>query len=119
MERMMDFSVAKYEQVTVVSVVGSIDALTAGEVTEFLSQQVSQGEINLVVDLAKVDYVSSAGLRTILATLKEARLRGGDVRLAGAQPNVYKVLQMSGFTNILKSFDDSVAAVASFQSPRN
>jgi anti-anti-sigma factor len=98
----------------VVSIAGSIDALTAGEVTEFLSEQVSQGEMNLVVDLAGVDYVSSAGLRTILATLKEARMRGGDVRLAGARPNVYKVLQMSGFTTILKSFDSTAAAVESF-----
>jgi anti-anti-sigma factor len=110
----MEFTVEQRGQAAVVSVVGSVDALTAGEVTSFLGQQLSAGSIRLVLDLTKVDYVSSAGLRTILATLKEARTKGGDLRLAAIQPNVQKVLQMSGFTSILKTFSEVDAAVSSF-----
>jgi anti-sigma B factor antagonist len=110
----MEFSVEQRGQAAVVSVAGSVDALTAGEVTAFLGEQLSAGSTRLVLDLGKVDYVSSAGLRTILATLKEARTKGGDLRLAAIQPNVQKVLQMSGFTSILKTFGDVETAVSSF-----
>ncbi|MCI0394438.1 MAG: STAS domain-containing protein [Chloroflexi bacterium] len=110
----MEVTVNKQGQVTVVTIVGSLDALTAGEVASFLSDQIRQGEIRLVADFSQVDYITSAGLRTILATLKEARSQGGDLRLAGAQPNVHKVLQMSGFTNILKFYPEMNAAVVSF-----
>lgn len=110
----MEFSVEQRNQTAVVSVAGSVDALTAGEVTNFLNTQLQAGSSRLVLDLSKVDYVSSAGLRTILATLKEARTKGGDLRLAAIQPNVQKVLQMSGFTSILKTYADVELAVASF-----
>ena len=43
-----------------------------------------------------------------------ARSRGGDVRLAAVRDNVRKVLELSGFTSILKLFPDVDAAVASF-----
>jgi anti-anti-sigma regulatory factor len=46
--------------------------------------------------------------------VKETRAAGGDIRLASTQPAVYKVLELSGFTSILKTFNDTPAAVASF-----
>jgi anti-anti-sigma factor len=110
----MEFTVTTQGQATVVAVTGSIDALTADEVTAFLAGQLRQGEMRLVFDMSRVDYISSAALRTILATLREARRLGGDLRLASIQPNVQKVLQVSGFTTILKVFPDVDAAGASF-----
>jgi anti-sigma B factor antagonist len=101
-------------EATVVSIAGSVDALTAGEVMSYFEKLVSEGATRLVADLHAVDYVSSAGLRSFLGTLKAARQAGGDLRLAGAQENVQKVLAMAGFTSILKTYPDSEAAVASF-----
>lgn len=101
--------------VTVVSIVGSLDAMTSPQLTEFFTKQLADGRHNLVGDLTALDYTSSAGLRVLLNTTKEARQRGGDMRLAGAQPNVKKVFELSGFTSILKFFPDVPAAVASFK----
>ncbi len=98
----------------VIEVAGSIDALTATEVTQYLDGLVQAGQIHLVLDLGKVDYVSSAGLRTLLATLKSVRAQKGDLRLAGVQENVKKVLTMSGFTSILQVYPGRDEAVASF-----
>jgi anti-sigma B factor antagonist len=101
--------------VTVVSVAGSLDAMTSPQLTEILSQQLAAGNAQLVADFAALEYASSAGLRVLLSTTKQARQRGGDVRLAGAQGNVRKVFELSGFTSILKSYPDVQSAVASFQ----
>ena len=99
---------------TVISRAGSIDALTAPKITEFIQALVSRGNTKLVADFSGVDYTSSAGLRVMLGAIKETRALGGDMGLAGVQPDVLKVLNLSGFTNILKMFSDVEAAVASY-----
>jgi len=100
--------------VTVLSLKGSIDAMTAPKITEYIHDLVAKGNIQLVADFSGVDYTSSAGLRVLLGAIKETRAQSGDMRLAGVQPDVLKVLNLSGFTNILKLFDDLDAAVASY-----
>ncbi|PKN95417.1 MAG: anti-sigma factor antagonist [Chloroflexi bacterium HGW-Chloroflexi-6] len=100
--------------ISVVQFFGSIDALTAPAVTEHLSGLITAGQTRLVVDLSGVDFTSSAGLRLLLVAVKETRSLGGDLRLAAVQPDVLKVLKISGFTNILKLFEDVDGAVASY-----
>lgn len=110
----MEIAATQQDGITVVTVSGSLDALTSEEATRQLVGQVREGRVNLVVDLAGVGYISSAGLRAILATMQEARHAGGDLRLAGAGTPVKKVLDMAGFTKIMKCYDDRADAVASF-----
>jgi len=110
----MEIQDRQVDGVTVLSLMGSIDAVTAPKVTEFIQGEIAKGNIKLVADLKGVDYTSSAGLRVLLGAIKETRAQSGDIRLAGIQPDVQKVLNLSGFTNILKVFDNVDAAVASF-----
>jgi anti-anti-sigma factor len=58
----MELTARQNGSVTIVSTVGSIDTLTAEDVFTFLNQQVQQGNVRLVADLSRVDYISSAGL---------------------------------------------------------
>ena len=110
----MRIVVEKRGRVAVVSVEGSVDGTTAGELTAALHGQVSGGARDLVIDIAGVDYMSSAGLRALLETVKEARKQGGDLRPAAARLEVLRVLDLSGFTSILQVFPDVDSAVASF-----
>jgi anti-sigma B factor antagonist len=110
----MEITIREVDQVTVVSIAGSVDGLTAEGLLGTLGEQVRSGRTRLVGDFALVDYTSSAGLRALLATTKEARQRGGDFRLAAVRADVHRVLEMSGFTSILKLYGDVDAAVASY-----
>ena len=110
----MEIKDKQIDGVTVLSLNGSIDAITAPEITEFIQAQIAKGNTKLVADLSGVDYTSSAGLRVLLGAIKDTRAQSGDLRLAGIQPDVQKVLNLSGFTNILKIFDSTDAAVASY-----
>ena len=112
----MDTSVRQQDQTTVVSITGSVDALTAGGLTDLLLENIDSQHVRLVVDLGGVDFMSSAGLRAIMTSLKESRKHGGDLRLAAAQPGVEKILKLSGFTSILKSYSTLDQAVLSFGS---
>jgi anti-sigma B factor antagonist len=101
---------------TVVKVTGSVDALTATELSRVLSSQIQQGNTRLIVDLIQVEFMSSAGLRTLLGAVKEARSSGGDLRIASSNPGVDKVLKMSGFHNIARVFASQAEAISSFGS---
>ena len=101
---------------TVIKVTGSVDALTAAELSKVLTNQVSEGHVNLVVDLTGVEFMSSAGLRTLLGAVKESRSNGGDLRITSTNPGIEKVLKMSGFHNIAKVFPSQAEAVSSFGS---
>ena len=57
---------------------------------------------------------SRSCLGALLATAKEARVQGGDLRLSNVTPHVLKILEMSGFTSIMKLYDDVESAVDSY-----
>lgn len=110
----MEFLVTQREKVWILSPQGSIDALSVGECAQFFTTQMEQGKYHLVIDLGGVDFMSSAGLRLLLQAVKDARQKGGDLRLAGASPAVEKMLKLSGFFNILKVFSLVDQAVGSY-----
>ena len=110
----MQVQVVQHQTVTVLQASGSLDSLSADNLTQVLDAQILAGNTRLVVDLAAVHYTSSAGLRSLLMALKGARRVGGDLRLGAAQPNVTEVLSLAGFTSIIKTFDTVQAAITSY-----
>lgn len=110
----MDIQISHVDSVTIIAVNGSVDSLNADQFTESFTTNVREGRIRLVADLSGVVYTSSAGLRSLLAAVKDSRRMGGDLRIAAVQPAVQRVLSLSGFTSIIKVFDDVGTAVSSF-----
>ena len=102
-------------EIDLIAVEGTIDALSSAKLTETINKHINDGHPNVVMDFSKVDFMSSAGLRAILASVKEARSAGGDFRLASPQPAIDKVLKMAGFHNIVKVFGTGEEAVSSFE----
>lgn len=110
----METAVEAREDVTVVRIAGSVDGTTAEQLMAVFAGQLAAGRRRLVAALEAVDYTSSAGLRVLMGTVKEARTGGGDLRLAAPRQDVLKVLELAGFTGILKMYPDLESAVASF-----
>jgi anti-anti-sigma factor len=110
----MEIEVSLSGGVTIVGIRGSVDGLSADDLLRALSDRVAEGATRLVADCSALDNTSSAGLRSLLGAVKLARQHGGDLRLAAIQPGVLRVLDLSGFTSILKYYPDVEAAVVSF-----
>jgi anti-anti-sigma factor len=102
------------KQSTIVVVTGTVDALTAPDLAKILGKEIADGRVNLIVDITGVEFMSSAGLRTLLVGVKESRSNGGDLRIVSTNPGIDKVLKMSGFHSIAKVFPSQAEAVASF-----
>lgn len=97
----------------VVSPQGQLDALTGPVLNEHFKEQLADNK-NLVLDLSSIDFVSSAGLRVLLGTVKDARRQSGDLRLAAVNADVKKVLSVSGFDRLMKIYDDVDSASKSY-----
>jgi len=110
----MDIAIEQGSPATVVRISGKVDSLTSDALLQALSGEIGACRTRLVADFSEVEYMSSAGLRALLITLRETRGQGGDLRLAAVQPPVQRVLDLSGFNTILKVFGDVPAAVASY-----
>lgn len=110
----MEIEMRTADGITVVGIRGNVDGLTADELMRALSERVTAGAVKLVADCTCLDYTSSAGLRSLLSAVKLARQHGGDLRLASIQSQVLRVLDLSGFTSILKTYPDVQSAVGSF-----
>lgn len=92
--------------------VGSLDTTSAPKALEHFDGLVEVDTPLIVADFSSVDFVSSAGLRVLLATAKKIG-SSGSLRLFGLNPSVREVFDVSGFSTILAIFDDESSAVAS------
>jgi anti-anti-sigma factor len=87
-----------------------MDAVTAPEFEKAVETLMGEGETAFVVDMAELDYISSAGLRSILALAKKLKTDGGSLHLAALQDSVREVFDISGFSSIIPVFDSVEAA---------
>ncbi len=111
---MLDIRVSNQGRVMVVEVNGRIDSSTAGELGEALNHVIEDGRFQVVLDIAGVDYMSSAGLRELVAAAKKMRREEGDLRLARVNERVYEVLELTGLHTNIQFFDSPAEAVRSF-----
>lgn len=111
----MEILQKKVGSVNVVAPCGRLDAFAATEVEKSLNPLADAAQVALVVNMEKLEYISSGGLRVLLAALKKARKRQGDVRLACLKPGVREVFDIAGFTQLFKMFGKEEDAVSSFK----
>ncbi|TAJ43855.1 STAS domain-containing protein [Methanofollis fontis] len=84
----------------VVPVSGRIDASTAADLEQELASAVRDGASSVVVDMTDLDYISSSGLRVLLAAKKNLSRGGGTLKIAAMKPFVREVFEISGFLRI-------------------
>ena len=101
----MEISFSEQDGVTVAALSGRLDSATSGEAQQALASGLD-GCGRLLLDLEKVAYVSSAGLRVFLMLAKQSRAAGG--RLA---PEVKEVFDISGFTALFMLLPDRVSGL--------
>jgi anti-anti-sigma factor len=100
---------------TLVIAEGRLDFGTAGAFEQQLQQALTgagAAPAALIVDCAKLDYVSSAGLRAILLTARASQKAGITFALCALTPAVREVFDLSGFSRILVVHADRAAALA-------
>jgi anti-anti-sigma factor len=100
------------EFATVLQVVGRLDGGTAGEFEQICRRWIAPGDRNMVLDFSGVEYISSAGLSTVLAAGKAMDAQRGRLLLCGLAPRMRQVFLFSGFDALFPLFDTFEEAIA-------
>ena len=98
----------------ILSLDGRFDAHSAGDVEKELNLAISKGARKLLLDMDSVEYISSAGLRVLLAVAKKLKKEEGEIKLCCLKPYVKEVFDIAGFTQIFKIHDTTEEAIQGF-----
>ncbi|HEX5690100.1 MAG TPA: STAS domain-containing protein, partial [Roseiflexaceae bacterium] len=99
----MEIDHKSLKHVDLLTLVGRLDAATSPQLKQQIDSLFAQGRYQIVLDLAKLDYVASPGLRVLIEARKRARefgsddVNSGDVRIANLPSRIKEVFDLTGF----------------------
>jgi anti-sigma B factor antagonist len=110
----MQISVKTTNEVKVLAFEGRLDTQTSPDAQQQLTRLIEEGENRFLVNFEKLDYISSAGLRVLLAAAKQLKGIDGELRICSLNEVVREVFDISGFTTIFKVFGNESEALDGF-----
>ncbi|MFH1022935.1 MAG: STAS domain-containing protein [Planctomycetota bacterium] len=100
--------------VTLIKTRGFLDAHTFEQLEDALNKQFEQGRYRIVVDLAELQYISSAGAGVFIGTVGRAQENSGNIVLLNPPPNVKEVFDLLGLTQLFSVVPTREDAVRCF-----
>jgi len=96
----MEINQEQVKDVAVVTLKGRLNVTTTAELEQAFNNLLKDGKTKVLVECIELEYISSAGLRVLLAAAKQFKKVSGEIALAGLSQNVKQVFEISGFTSI-------------------
>ena len=90
--------------VLIVRMRGRLDAISSPQTEKRICDSVENGQSKVLLDMGGVTYLSSAGMRMLLSTMRKLRTFSGRLVVCSTTPNVLDVLKISGFDHVLELF---------------
>ena len=110
----MEITARHQGDVLVLDMAGRLEKSTAGIAHDTFVDFAKAQPKKVMLNLDKLQYVSSAGLRVILTLAKLLQSSNGELKISHANGSVKEVLQTSGFNSLIKIVDDEETAIASW-----
>jgi anti-sigma B factor antagonist len=110
----MDISQREIEGVVCIKLTGRLDADSAPAAEATVKELLQQGKSKLLFDLGELDYISSAGLRVILMTVKALQGQKGKLLLSSLRPYVREIFDVSSFSSIIPITETVEAGLEQF-----
>ncbi len=108
---MLDYAKEERGNVTVFSLKGNLDALTAPSLKKEIESLLATRKIHVVFDLKNLELIDSSGVGAIVSLFKRVRTLQGDVKiaqLAGQPSEIFKLLRLDRAFEIFESIEDAV-----------
>lgn len=111
----METTTQELKHCHLIKVKGRVDSSTAAAFSKALEKANEAGQFKIAVDMSELEYMSSAGFRALLASQRNCkRYNRGEVVLVAVPVRIREALELAGFTELFKCFDDTITAVGSF-----
>jgi anti-anti-sigma factor len=86
---------------TIIKTGERIDTMNAGDFEKDIQPVLVDGGLDLELDCSDLVYMASSGLRVIQKTMRVVMQQKGQFKITNVNPEIYKVLQMTGFTKFM------------------
>jgi len=111
----MEITNQEFKHCDLLKVKGRVDSFTAPQFTDALEKVTDGGRFKIILDMKDLEYMSSAGFRALLAAQRVCkRYNRGELVLVNVPDRIRDALELAGFTELFKTFDDPLQAVGSF-----
>ena len=110
----MKIETRESQGIQIVAFEGNLDTNTSPEAESKINELIDAGKQQLLVNFEQLNFISSAGLRVLLATVKKLNASGGDLRICSLNATVQEVFDISGFVTILSVKNTEEEALSSF-----
>jgi anti-sigma B factor antagonist len=99
-------------QIVVITVNGRLDHEAAESFQEYALERINQGARSIVVDFGGTTFIASMGIRALIIPVQEVSKRGGRLALAGLNPQLLKLFEVSGLMQIFQVYPTAEEASA-------
>jgi len=110
----MNITEREHNDITIFTLNGRVDSEGAIDLDLALQTATAEGKYKLILEMAEVRYINSAGLRTLADILTQAQENGGDLKLVDLNPKVRRVFEIIGFDKFFTLYDTVDNAEANF-----
>lgn len=112
----MEINLREQNDVAVIDISGEIRRSDVTDVTlhQIVKDQLDDGQRNILLNLAAVEFIDSFGVGEILASYISTHNLGGKLKLTRISKKLYVVFQVTMLTKVLEIFDDEQVALASY-----
>jgi len=111
----MEIKTKQLKRVDIIEIQGRVDSGTAVQLEDAFKAITGAERFRIVVDMEKLEYISSRGLRALITARNETRRwNRGDLRLCNMPARIKEVFDLAGLTPLFKAYDNLVDAVGSF-----
>jgi anti-sigma B factor antagonist len=110
---MLEVKIENKSGILVIEPIGRLDGLSSKQFLEEIDKQILKDSNQAILNLEKLDYISSEGLRSILTTAKKTKSLGGKLVLCAPRDGVKEVLDISGFGQMLGVYETEAQAIES------
>lgn len=100
----MSIQFEKQDSNLLIKLEGKVDNKTAPDIQAAMLKEAAN-YTNISIDMAKVDYMASAGLRVLLLLYRQVKAKNGTVFLSGVSDEIKEVMKITGFVNFFKFID--------------
>lgn len=108
----VEITTTNRDNASILTIAGRIDTATAPVLEQTINKEIEAGRRKILLNFSSVSYISSGGLRVLLATAKKLKAPGDKFGICGLSAEVLKILKLAGFTSIFSIYASEGEALA-------
>ena len=110
----MEIAIKDHDGIKILTFNGELDTSTSPEAESVTFTLIEEGTVKMLFDFTNLEYISSSGLRIVLANAKKLSMVNGELRVCNLNETVTEVFEISGFNTIVKVFKSTEEALNDF-----